>query len=85
MKLKVVFFASIREALGEGELLLDEPMEDERLSALVARLVARYGKDARDVIAAGNVRVSVNQQLIDGDVLLKSGDEVAFFPPVTGG
>ena len=85
MKLKVVFFASIREALGEGEFLLDEPMEDEHLSALVARLVARYGKDARDAIAAGNVRVAVNQQLIDGDVLLKSGDEVAFFPPVTGG
>ena len=83
MSLKVVFFASIREALGTPETMLElEP--DTTLSQLVARLRETYG-DAADVLVAENTRVAVNQELVTGDPRLDGATEVAFFPPVTGG
>lgn len=85
MKLKVVFFASIRETLGVGDVLLDETLADARLATLIDCLAARYGESARQALTAENVRVAVNQELVNGDVQLASGDEVAFFPPVSGG
>ena len=58
--------------------------------------VVRMLQSHRDLIAARgapwsvlatmpNLRVAVNQQIVDFDAPIKAGDEVAFFPPVTGG
>ena len=82
---KVVLFASIREAVGEGELRIDELAESAKLSTLVALLCDRFGEAAREALTAENVRIAVNQELVHEDVVLNAGDEVAFFPPVTGG
>lgn len=85
MAIRVLFFASLREAVGEHEILIDEVGDDKRLSALVSRLATRFDADARKAITAENVRIAVNRELVHGDILLDTDDEVAFLPPVTGG
>ena len=78
---KVVFFARIREQLGCTEL----NVEVSSLATLVASLKQRGELWAR-VLSEPNLICAINQVVFDGnDRELEQGDEVAFFPPVTGG
>jgi molybdopterin synthase sulfur carrier subunit len=82
MKVQVRYFASLREALGPGELL---EIEGSTVAALRDHLLARGGSHA-EVLARGRaVRCAVNQTMGDETTVLLEGAEVAFFPPVTGG
>ena len=82
-RVTVRYFASIREALGQGGETLDTPAAT--LGALRQELLARGGAYA-EVLARGRaVRVAVNQVMGREDTALQDGVEVAFFPPVTGG
>jgi molybdopterin synthase sulfur carrier subunit len=84
VSVRVLFFASLKDTLGRDELLLetDAPMQ---LSAFIDRLADDLGADAREALTAESVRVAVNQELLNGEVAIHDGDEVAFLPPVTGG
>ncbi len=83
MNLNLKYFASVREALGKS---------DERLNTTAAtvaqvrdELIARGGAYAQ-VLALGNaVRVAHNHVMCEPETSVAEGDEVAFFPPVTGG
>ncbi|MEP4484718.1 MAG: MoaD/ThiS family protein [Halioglobus sp.] len=78
---KVVFFARIREQLGCAEL----DAEVSSLATLLATLKQR-GELWSRVLSEPNLICAVNQVVFDGDDRqLQEGDEVAFFPPVTGG
>ncbi len=83
--LKVLFFARIREELDCAELELEWRDAFSSLDALQAFLCE--GKDPRwiEVLGQENVIRAVNQSVVPGDIGLHDGDEVAFFPPVTGG
>ena len=82
-RITVRYFASIREALGQGEEAVDTPAAT--LGALRQELLARGGAYA-EVLAPGRaVRMALNQTLSDEAAPLPAGAEVAFFPPVTGG
>ena len=82
-RITVRYFASIREALGQGEEAVDTPAAT--LGALRQELLARGGAYA-EVLAPGRaVRMALNQTLSDEAAPLPEGAEVAFFPPVTGG
>ena len=82
--LRVLFFASLREQLGLAEQALDVPVPA-TVGALVTQLRAR-GEPWSEVLAAGKRwRVAVNQDMATLETPLKSGDEIAIFPPVTGG
>ena len=83
MKLTVKYFASIREALGQG----DEAVETSsaNLQALRDELVARGGAYAQALARGKAVRMALNQVMSDEAATLSEGCEVAFFPPVTGG
>ncbi len=83
MTIHVRFFAAIREAVGTASLSLDT--EAATVGALRDELVARGGVWAEALARGRSVRASVNQTMADDTVLLSPGDEVAFFPPVTGG
>ena len=77
----VKFFASLREDLGRAELELAAASVADLLDALRAELGADMA-----AIEQENVRIAVNQDLIDDfNQPLAAGDEVAFLPPVTGG
>ena len=82
--IKVLFFASFREKLNCEEVILDEGHYPESLSSLRSQL-AEKGDNWREVMASERTLVAVNQSMTRKDVTLQSGDEVAFFPPVTGG
>ncbi len=80
-EIKVLFFASLREQVGRAELLIHATSIGDVMAALRAMLSA----SAIESLEQENVRIAVNQQLIDGEISLKQGDEVAFLPPITGG
>lgn len=83
MKLTVRYFASIREALGQGSETVETGSSD--LAALRDELIARGGPYAQALARGKAVRVAVNQVMSDESAGLNEGCEVAFFPPVTGG
>jgi sulfur-carrier protein len=85
MKIKVLYFARLREKLGMDSEEIDFPGESSSVAALLDLLRKRGGIWAAEAgIDSGN-RLAVNQQLAGLVTPLKDGDEVAVFPPVTGG
>lgn len=85
MSIRLLYFARVREEIGIRTELFEPraPLID--VKSLREQLIAR-GAPWSTALAPGKaVRVSVNQDLARGDTPVKAGDEVAFFPPVTGG
>lgn len=77
MQVKVLFFASLRERLGKADVTL------ELADTVTALDVWRQAADGE--VLPANVLVSINQVYADMSASVVDGDEVAFFPPVTGG
>jgi molybdopterin synthase sulfur carrier subunit len=84
MSIKILYFASLREALGRGNENLDLPGGVNTVATLKHHLAAR-GEAWVALMTTKNLRAAVNQQMANADTELADGDEVAFFPPVTGG
>lgn len=82
--LKVLYFASLRERFGVANESIALPATP-TVAGLVGMLRARGGDWADALAANKRWRVAVNQEMAAFDTALKSGDEVAIFPPVTGG
>ncbi|MBO6555887.1 MAG: molybdopterin converting factor subunit 1 [Pseudomonadales bacterium] len=80
----VIFFASIREDLGTNQMSVDIE-SGTRVSALINALATMNGPEWGAILKAENIKIAVNQELITSDIELNAQDEVAFFPPVTGG
>ncbi len=83
MKVLVRYFASIREALGQGSETLDTAALT--VGALRDELIARGGPHAATLARGKAVRVALDQVMSAEAQPLREGCEVAFFPPVTGG
>jgi molybdopterin synthase sulfur carrier subunit len=83
MSIKVLFFASLREQVGVDQL----QVKAQNLGAVLSALRETLSDSAMQAVETDNVRIAVNQQLIEAelDLSLIDGDEVAFMPPVTGG
>jgi molybdopterin synthase sulfur carrier subunit len=84
-QLKLVFFARLREELGTGAEQLALPPGVSTVAGLRAHLAARGGGWAAALAQGKAIRVAVNQEMAQPGTPVKPGDEVAFFPPVTGG
>jgi molybdopterin synthase sulfur carrier subunit len=82
--LKILYFASLRETLGRGAESLELPGGVSDVSGLLQLLTARGGEWGQ-LATVKNLRYAVNQEMAQLDSPLRAGDEVAFFPPVTGG
>jgi molybdopterin synthase sulfur carrier subunit len=81
---KLVFLARLREALGASHerFAVDAPTT---VGAIRASRSARGGAWAIELAPGRAVRIAVNHELARDDAPVSPGDEVAFFPPVTGG
>ncbi len=78
MAINVKYFASMRDRMGRGE----DAVTLEGESMTVADV---WKKVSNGESLPGSTLVAVNMEYTDGDSVVKDGDEIAFFPPVTGG
>lgn len=83
MNITVRYFASVREAIGQGSEQIDTAAAS--LAALRDELIARGPAYAEALARGKSVRMALNQVMSDESAALTDGCEVAFFPPVTGG
>ncbi len=75
--IKILYFASLRERIGRGSDTLDSS------APLSAAQVWQQATDQDSF--PDDILVAVNQEYTEADTLVNDGDEIAFFPPVTGG
>ena len=81
--IRVLFFAGLREALGAGESL-PWSAQIATVRALRDHFIQR-GEPWQVLMTTRNLRAAVNQSMVGMESAINDGDEVAFFPPVTGG
>jgi molybdopterin synthase sulfur carrier subunit len=82
---KLLYFAWLRQKIGHGEETIDPPADVTDVAGLVAWLRERSPAHAAALARTDVIRVAVNQEFAALDTAVRAGDEVAFFPPVTGG
>ncbi|MCS6997122.1 MAG: molybdopterin converting factor subunit 1 [Casimicrobiaceae bacterium] len=85
---RVLYLARLREALGRAEEEITLEREGQTLDELIETLRRREGEFAKELAQHRAWRVAVNHELVPASALarpLAPGDEIAFFPPVTGG
>ncbi len=85
MKLTLRFFASVREAVGTPVETAELPDTVATVADVRGALVARGGAWATALAEGRVLRMACNQVMCQPDAPVREGDEVAFFPPVTGG
>jgi molybdopterin synthase sulfur carrier subunit len=83
--MKILYFALIREKIGLAEEDAAPPASVATAGDLIAWLKTRGDNYVRALADPRAVRVAVNQEHVRLDHPVKNGDEVALFPPVTGG
>jgi sulfur-carrier protein len=83
MKIKVLFFANIKEILGQSELEIE--LKSGTKVEQLTELLAEKGPNWARLFNNESIKVAVNHELVNPDQILKAADEVAYFPPVTGG
>lgn len=83
--LTVLYFARLRDALGVSSERVDLPADVSDVDGLVAWLRLRGGVWEDELAPGRAFRVAVNQDMADAASGIKDGDEIAIFPPVTGG
>lgn len=84
-RISVLYFASLREWLGLESETLELPEDISTLGQLRQWLSARGERWADKFSDSQRLMMAVNQEISRPDTLISDGDEVAFFPPVTGG
>jgi sulfur-carrier protein len=75
---KVLFFAHLRDAVGEEFLTIDA--SGKTVAELKAELASMY-----DLPKMDTVMTAVNEEFASNDEVIRAGDEIAFIPPVSGG
>ena len=80
--LKVLFFAQTRELIGIDEIVVEQ---DFATADVLREHLSQKGDKWALALEKGKLLVAINQTLMPLESAIKSGDEIAFFPPVTGG
>lgn len=83
--MKLLYFAWLRTRIGRGEEEVSPPAEVATVADLLVWLEGRGGGYAEALARADHVRVAVNQEFASRETPVGPDDEVALFPPVTGG
>jgi len=83
--LTVLYFAWLRERVGRAEEQINPPADIATVAALIVWLSGQSAGHAAAFAHSATVRCAVNQEFVEPSAPVKRGDEVAFFPPVTGG
>jgi len=82
---RILYFARLREALGLSTEEAELPEDVTDVADVMQWLAARGGVWAEQFDGCRQIRAALNQELVPDSTAVSRGDEVAFFPPVTGG
>jgi molybdopterin synthase sulfur carrier subunit len=85
VKVKVLFFAGLREQLGTAAEEIELPDEVTTVAGLRTFLSNKNPSWKSALSETKPIRTAVNQDMAQASARIEAGDEVAFFPPVTGG
>ena len=85
MNISILYFARIKEAVNYSSENIDLPIDIKTVTALKNYLALRGENWANLFNGKQVVRAAINHALVDDLAVINAGDEVAFFPPVTGG
>ncbi|WP_033921183.1 molybdopterin converting factor subunit 1 [Sphingomonas sp. 37zxx] len=85
MAVRLLYFAWVREAVGTGEETLDPPAEAVTLGQLIDWLSTLSLGHAAAFADRGRLRAAIDQQFVAMDAPVAGAQEIAIFPPVTGG
>lgn len=85
MTIRLLYFAWVRERIGAGQEELAAPSTPLTVAALLELLAARSAGHGAALADRGAIRVALNEAFVEDSALVQPGDEVAIFPPVTGG
>ena len=85
MKIKVFYFARLKETLKYSTEDLELPDDSITVLKLKAYLAKRGDVWGQMLMGKLKVRAAINHELVDDNAAITDGDEVAFFPPMTGG
>ncbi|MDQ1079470.1 molybdopterin converting factor subunit 1 [Pseudoroseomonas cervicalis] len=85
MAVDILYFAWVRQKVGKGAERVALPPGTHDIAGLIAHLAALSPGHAEAFAHAKQIRAAVNQDFVTPAHPVKDGDEVAFFPPVTGG
>lgn len=83
--MNVLYFAWVRQKIGRSEETMDLPASVRTVRGLAEFLRAKGGGYSDAFADLSRLRAAVNQDHVDFDAPVSENDEVAFFPPVTGG
>ena len=85
--LKILFFGQLKEVIKTPSLEVELIQNGKPLStvAMLRSVLQQKGDVWNEYLAYGKALVAVNQQMTSDDTVLNDADEIAFFPPVTGG
>ena len=83
--LTIHYFASVREALGKANEQLEFPDDIVNVEGLMKYLGASNPAFQSLIESENKILVAINQIVVDRNYMLSKNDEVAFFPPMTGG
>ena len=83
--MKILYFAWLRSSLGTAEETVELPEGVTRLTGLVEWQKGRGAAFEKAFADMDTIRIAVNQEYVTGDIPLTGDEEIAFFPPVTGG
>jgi molybdopterin synthase sulfur carrier subunit len=85
VRVDILYFAWMREAVGVAQEQVDIPVEVGTVADLAAWLTTRSAGHLAALGDSQKLRCAVNQQMAAPDARLEGAREIAFFPPVTGG
>lgn len=83
--MNILYFAHFREKINVAEEEVELPEGITDVTSLIDWLVSRGDGYADAFADRDHIRVAVNQEHVEFDTPVKMGDEIAFFPPMTGG
>jgi molybdopterin synthase sulfur carrier subunit len=83
--MKILYFAWLRQKIGIDSEEIELPSHITDVAGLIEWLKKRNENFAEALSDFKSIRVAVNQEFVEPDALVAQGDEVAIFPPMTGG
>ena len=83
--MKIIYFSWLKETLGTSEENVMPPASIKNIDNLIKWLSAKSIKHKKVFLKSKNIRCAINRQIVNKNSKIKNKDEIAFFPPFTGG